>query len=373
MRRNLVAGLICLSTIWLAGCTSKPAEEKDAAQVSPEEAVKEMDQLRDELIELVKNGDEAEKVLAAEALGKLGDEGKPAEETLKGALASPDPLLKVAAAQAILLIDKEDNATTQAAMDTLVAVVEAEEGAAQLEAARAIGNADGRASRAIEALGKALKDEERHVALHAAHALASIGEPAVPVLIEAVKDEKSRRIALLVIEDLGPTAKSAIPTLKELLSDKEPGIRRAAILALAGVGPDASEHVDVFIAALDDEDPLTRASAAFALSRMGDAAKGAKEPLEKVLNGDDKFVAILAAVALVDLELAEEAETDKIVETLTAGLRDEHPRVRVAAAESLGKLGAKAKAAAPALDEASKDKIERVSQAAKDAAAKVGG
>jgi HEAT repeat protein len=106
---------------------------------------------------------------------------------------------------------------------------------------------------------------------------------------------------------------------------------------------------------------------------MGPAAKPAKEPLEKLLKGESKFAAILAAVALVDLDLATESDTDAIVVSLTTGLKDEHPRVRVAAAESLGKMGPKAKSAAGALEAATKDSEERVAAAAQEALAKVNG
>ena len=62
-----------------------------------------------------------------------------------------------------------------------------------------------------------------------------VGPPAVPGLIAALKNDKAAYWACLVLRDMGPAAKDAVPALTEKLQDPLPEIRREAILALAAM------------------------------------------------------------------------------------------------------------------------------------------
>ncbi len=75
--------------------------------------------------------------------------------------------------------------------------------------------------------------------------LVEMGEPAVPALIEALKDPEARvrNAAASALWSLGPKARSAVPTLAAALADSDDGVRLGAVMALESVGPDAAAAV----------------------------------------------------------------------------------------------------------------------------------
>ena len=81
--------------------------------------------------------------------------------------------------------------------------------------------------------------------------------------IERTKDPKPevRKQAAIVLHDMGPDAKAAVPALTRLLSDKESGVRDRAARALAVMGPQAKTAVPALIKLLDDSVWYVRQSA----------------------------------------------------------------------------------------------------------------
>jgi hypothetical protein len=79
--------------------------------------------------------------------------------------------------------------------------------------------------------------EERLMREVAGETLVRIGEPAIPALLEALKDENPtvRRWAALVLADLGPAAPNAIGPLMDALGDGDESVRLAAAQALRAV------------------------------------------------------------------------------------------------------------------------------------------
>jgi hypothetical protein len=79
--------------------------------------------------------------------------------------------------------------------------------------------------------------DERLMREVAGEALVRIGEPAIPVLVEALKDESPtvRRWAASVLGDLGPTAPGTIGPLMDALGDSDESVRLAAAQALRAV------------------------------------------------------------------------------------------------------------------------------------------
>jgi hypothetical protein len=79
--------------------------------------------------------------------------------------------------------------------------------------------------------------EERLMREVAGETLVQIGEPAIPVLVEALKDENPtiRRWAAMVLADLGPAAPGAIVPLMDALADNDETVRQAAAQALRAV------------------------------------------------------------------------------------------------------------------------------------------
>jgi HEAT repeat protein len=138
-----------------------------------------------------------------------------------------------------------------------------------------------------------LRDEDLFLSTEAAFELAEIGDPAVPLLIEALSDEswQVRLSAAVALGEIGdPTA---IPALIAALSDENWEVRANATVALGKMDQVA---VPALVAALKDQDVQVRRNAIKALGDIGDPA--AAPGLIGVLGDEDWEVRAGAAVAL---------------------------------------------------------------------------
>jgi HEAT repeat protein len=81
------------------------------------------------------------------------------------------------------------------------------------------------------------------------NALARIGRPAVPALIEALQDHDPalRQVAARVIARIGPDAAEATDNLIVLLDDSDEAVRKSAVRALGQIGPPAAKAVPTLI------------------------------------------------------------------------------------------------------------------------------
>lgn len=144
--------------------------------------------------------------------------------------------------------------------------------------------------------------------------LREIGTPAIPALIEAMKD-KDRNVQLRATTALGEMGAIAIPALLEALEDEDASVRGHAALALGvcsvkdvgildmGVVTDP-KVVPALIEALKDKDWNVRWSAVVALGWLKD--KGAVPALEEALYDRDPYVRAQASVSLNQIKSEEE-------------------------------------------------------------------
>jgi hypothetical protein len=90
----------------------------------------------------------------------------------------------------------------------------------------------------------------------AADALGRIGAPAVPALIQALREPSAqqRLRAARVLARIGPAALEAVPVLIERLEDADPLVRKAAARALGQIGPEAIEAVPSLMRVLQDQE-----------------------------------------------------------------------------------------------------------------------
>ncbi len=143
--------------------------------------------------------------------------------------------------------------------------------------------------RCVAPLAKALRDGDWQVREAAVEALASVGSPAVEVLIKLLRDWEVRKAA---IQALGKIKDERVldPLVSQLRIDE---FREDATTALTEVGKPA---VSRLVVALKDKDEFVRKQAVIILGRIGDAE--AIDSLIELLHDPDWYVRLTAAAAL---------------------------------------------------------------------------
>jgi HEAT repeat protein len=163
-------------------------------------------------------------------------------------------------------------------------------------------------------------------------------------------DEGVRENAARLIGARKNEARGALDALVATFGDAEPNVRMAAVQAVGAMGAEGAPAIEPLVALFDDPQSFTgdcgcvafpvRIEAARALARIGDAA------LPAVLAQAKHEQAHRREAAVVALAATRRADP-RIVETLTAALKDGERRVRDKAREALLDIE-RAKAAAPA-------------------------
>jgi len=321
--------------------------------------------------------DSNERVVVIDEIGAIGQNARPALDGLVAAFADADPRVRWHAARAVgligedarsaipqlltLLTDADPIVVTQAA--AALGSIRGDDGREQIPDADAAAYAtvidplaktavhpDGRARRAsVRALrryttladmgpivSKQLADADPGVLMAAMQTLADMGDDAVPFLIEAIKDPKSRYWAEVALAELGPDAAPATKVLAELAAEGATEERLQAILSLASIGEPAAAAAPVVVEALESDDAALRLPAAFALGRLKAAA--GDESLKKIAAGNDSFLGGVAAWALARIHPDDTSLVDAAVVRLRKGLSDPDPEARAASVNGLSDL-----------------------------------
>jgi HEAT repeat protein len=321
---------------------------------------------------------------AGKILARLGLDAKRALPLLREARKHRDPELRAAVLLPLAAIDRES-------MSGIVAALDDEEAKVCEAAVAALKELGPRAKPGLPALLERLRKRERPGEV--VQILVTVGPEAVPALTKALKDLDVvvGRDVLQVLQLLGPQAKEALPALAETL--RHPQLGAAAAEAVAGIG---SPAVPILLDAVKDRE--ARKNAFDALGRLGPAAREAIHPLVALLKDADAPTRsdvqsvlarmgkpvlpwVVAELKEVDNEhvpgligaLSQGAEgTRYTVPALVRLLRESDPRVRIRAAQQLGRMGPLARRAGPALEELRKDDSELVRRAAEDALKQLG-
>jgi HEAT repeat protein len=363
--------------------------QNPVAPSAPESAVRDaaLEEKLDVYVGLLKHGSVQQRREAVLALGRIRERANTAIPALRAALECEDTQLRVGVAEALWQADKDP-----AAITTLTALLKDKDWRVIQNAVEALARIGPGAKSAVPALLKALDESwvwepisdekpppaglrpaqaawllwriEKHPAAmpaliknrthyRAYGYLGLIGpeaKAAVPVLAELLKAEDGwTRIHVAIALWRIDKHPAAVPTLIAGLNEKEPGRRLDAIEALGRIGPEAKEAVPALAEALNDEKDYVGQAAAEALGRIGVDAVPA---LLEALKGRDR-VRIAAAEALWRIN-KHPAAVPALAEDLTYRTAPEGGYA--AAVYVLGRIGAEAKAAVPALAEALKDK-----------------
>jgi HEAT repeat protein len=150
----------------------------------------------------------------------------------------------------------------------------------------------------IEKFQKAETDEARNAAEAALCAFGPDGAPAVPALMEMLRDRSPAYRARVahILQEIGPGAKAAVPELVKRLKEKHAQKPREGkefernseiweLLRIIGaIGPDAKEAILALVALFDDPD--TCDSAVSALCGIGPEAKAALPAIRRAVFAD---------------------------------------------------------------------------------------
>ncbi len=252
-----------------------------------------------------------------------------------------------------------------------------------VQSLKAIG--PGAATAVPELARLATNEPDGPLALYAIEALGSIGEPSVAALIPLVRSGayETSIEAMDALREIGPKAASAIPVLRQLLSDPDEEIRSAAAwtLAEAGSGPEGDSALADLLKALKDQDDQVRQSAAHALGSIGVRPDQVlptliltlSDPVEEVVESASsslKWIGLPAMPALLNALRSESKKLrDTVVETLSEIARaKDYPR-----REDTDELAiARAKAARVFLLDALQNPDQRVREGAERALGRVG-
>ena len=232
---------------------------------------------------------------------------------------------------------------TESEAIALLADRQSDDRLAQLKAIYTLGRV-GRAAALVHAWQTV--GEDGFLGWHLTQALIKIGEPAVPILTQALRDEDElvAQHATHCLRQMGPTAVEALPQLLTMIGDRRVSVdlRESAIRCVESFGPVAQNAVGTLTGILksDAADPLVEASAR-ALGSIGPTARDAESTLIEVLRSEDQLqqTRIAAAEALPAII----PTSNKAVELL-AKLLDQHdePFFVASLAGAIGEHGAAA-------------------------------
>ena len=148
---------------------------------------------------------------------------------------------------------------------------------------------------AVPALINAMKNDEENVGYSAESALKMVGSPAIPLLIDGLKDGKASNRIVDILVDIG---EDSLPALREAMKSSRMEKRKAAVIAVGRF----KKFQDVFGLVMALKDPYSdiRYEAAWALGEIGHVS--AVSSLIESLNDRDGAVRWRAAQALAKTE-----------------------------------------------------------------------
>jgi len=255
------------------------------------------------LVEELSDAEEATRVAAAFGLGRIGPPAAAGSAPLTKSLDSPDPVLKVVSAWALAKIKPDDAAAKDQAVTVLAESLTSNSPLARAAAFRGLADLRPGPAKVLPIVRQQLASKDKAGVAEALRMLAEMGEPAVPALIEALKNPEGRVLAASVLAHIGPPAKAAVPALIEIAkTDKNPAAKREAFMALGSIGQ-AEAGASVATAALEDPDERVVIAACYALAQMGPAAREAVPALRKLAKSDDDAIREEAGKALKAVSL----------------------------------------------------------------------
>jgi HEAT repeat protein len=257
---------------------------------------------------------------------------------------------------------------------------------------RAFGAVEVPGENLVTVFAEALGDRDEDVRNEAADVLREVGRrsggaASRRAVVEALErgygggDVRVRREIVDLFDDLSAHLPAVVPLLASAARDTDAEIRESAIDTLGDIGRRAAREgleladgiLEPLAAALEDPHESVREEAADALGDMGALAGGAVPALLGALDHPEPSTRRSAIDALGTIARRLESPDAELVAALARSLEDPDDDVREEAAEALGRMGAKARAAAEALRRAARDRDRSVRRSAERALRRVEG
>ncbi len=236
---------------------------------------------------------------------------------------------------------------------------------------------------------KRLKSDQDDTVDRALQAIAEIGGPGVPYIIEAWEksDTETRYKLCKALYLIGPAAKEAVPLLSKALDDLDEKMISHAAEALSGIGPASSPAVPRLTALMRASDTSTQVNILRALGRIGpDAAPAISVVMEAVDRERTREFAIQALsnmgpqvtekmkewlrspnpthmLAACEVLGGGKSDDPTILTLLTQAFEEKDPQIRIAAVRAISNSGAGALQVIDKLIDALSDKNDEVRRA----------
>jgi HEAT repeat protein len=319
---------------------------------------------------------------AARALSRIleGEKGSairsPAIGALAMAMSDGNPLVRCASASALGVIGRGSNL----ALRVLISAMKDADAKVRVRATLALAQVGTRTREEkvliIPELVQALKDPVPHVRVAAALGFVFYADEApevVPILVNAISDREPsvRGEALYALARFGPRARSAAPAVLAALHDPSASVREDAVAAVHFLQLDSDGAVPALVTALHDTNAPVRSSAARVLSDYGDKAQEALPSLNEAMHDGSRIVRQRSMDARNQIDTAVQ-HIQKRVPDLVAGLSADDPERRQQSAAALAAIGTLAAPAVVELIKAVQDREARVRRAAAQALGRIG-
>ena len=315
----------------------------------------------------LKSENEADRLKALDQLGAQGEKAAEAVKPIEVLLKDKSTKVRAHAALALGAI----GAKAKDSVPVLAELVKDPDETVRRSTLRAIQAIHPGPKVMIPICTKLLEDPDPAIRGRILNAIAEAGVEAVPGLIEALKVDKAAFWALIVLREIGPAAKDAVPAITEKLKDKNPEIRREAVLTLGAMGDAAAAAAPQIAALLSDQHVGTAAT--FVLGELAQISKDAEAQIRTNAKSNDELLSTASLWALARVHPEDKDLRRDTTEKLVARLKAKDAFVRVAAARALAALPPAPEITVPIWEKALKDADETTMRHAMDALAALGG
>jgi HEAT repeat protein len=145
--------------------------------------------------------------------------------------------------------------------------------------------------------------------------------------------------AVRILGEIGPPAAETVPSLLQLLKEKDAGLRYETVIALGRIDADAGQVVPQLCSVLADDVPAIQHAAIDALRRFGSDADEALSQLHNLLKNETPLISVSAARAIVEIAGTNYPKKSSATSVLLSSLQSPRRDIAVEALNGLAVIG----------------------------------